>query len=72
LNKLTSLTGGRLYTSGEVVKAIDESLQGNHARYQLAYAAASADGKYHKLRVVCMRNGVRVERERGYFAVPTP
>ena len=72
LIKLTSLTGGRLYTGGEVARAVGESLQGNHARYQLAYAAPSGDGKYHKLRVVCMRKGVRVETQRGYFAAVAP
>ncbi len=72
LLKLASLTGGRLYTGGEVVKAIGESLQGNRARYQLALASASSDGKYHKLRVVCVRKGVRVETQRGYFGVSTP
>jgi VWFA-related protein len=72
LIKLSGLTGGRLYTGGEVVRAIGESLQGNHARYQLALESASADGKYHKLRVVCLRKGVRVETQRGYFAAPTP
>jgi hypothetical protein len=68
LQKLADLTGGRLYHDGQVQKAITDSLKNAGARYQLAYAAPLLDGKYHKLRVACSLEGVRIEVQQGYFA----
>ncbi len=68
LQQLANLTGGQIYSDGEVEKAISQSLEDVRARYQLAYDAPPADGKYHKLRVACTRKGVRIQTQRGYFA----
>jgi len=68
LQQLADLTGGRMYTGGEVGKAIAQSLSDARGRYQLAYDPPSPDGKFHKLRVACARKGVRIEAARGYFA----
>jgi VWFA-related protein len=68
LRKLVDLTGGRMYSGGEVEKAIAQSRENAGARYQFAYTAPSQDGKYHKLRVVSTRKGVRIEARKGYFA----
>jgi len=67
LRQLTNLTGGRMYTGNSVDKAIIQALQNARARYELAYASPHSDGKYHKLRVTCARQGVHVEAPRGYF-----
>jgi VWFA-related protein len=68
LQQLADLTGGRMYSNGEVERAISDSLKNARARYQLAYAAPLPDGKYHKLSVVCTHEGVRIESQQGYFA----
>ena len=68
LQQLANLTGGRVYTGGEVEKAIVHSLRDAGARYRLAFEDPPADGKYHRLRVACTRKGVRLEAQRGYFA----
>jgi len=68
LQELADLTGGRVYSDGEVAKAIAQSLANARAHYQLTYDAPPPDGKYHKLRVACTRKGVRIEAQRGYFA----
>ena len=67
LEQLTDLTGGRMYSRGEVEKAITQSLEGARARYKLVFDGA-ADGKYHNLRVTSTRKGVHVEAPRSYFA----
>jgi len=67
LEQLAGLTGGRMYVGGDAGKAIARSLEDVRARYRLAYTA-SPNGKYHKLRVVSTRKGVRIEAPRGYWA----
>ncbi len=67
LQQIAGLTGGRMYSRGEVEKAITRSLEDARARYQLVFEGA-VDAKYHKLRVTCTRKGVHVEAPRGYFA----
>jgi VWFA-related protein len=68
LQQLANLTGGRMYSNGETEKAITQSLEDARGRYQVAYNAPAADGKYHKLRVACTRKDVRIDSQRGYFA----
>ena len=72
LRQLAFLTGGRVFldTNAEVEKAISESLISSKARYQLTYTPDRRDGKYHRLRVVCTREGVRIQSQEGYFAFP--
>lgn len=72
LRQLAFLTGGRVFldNNAEVEKAISESLLSSKARYQLTYTGPARDGKYHRLRVVCTREGVCIQSQQGYFAVP--
>ena len=72
LRQLAFLTGGRVFldNNAEVEKAISESLLSSKARYQLTYTGPARDGKYHRLRVECTREGVRIQSQQGYFAVP--
>ena len=67
LQQLSQLTGGRVYERGDIAKAITSSLSDAPARYSLQFEAP-ADGKYHKVRVVSTRKGVRIEAPQGYFA----
>jgi hypothetical protein len=57
-----------VYLNNDVGKAISDSFANARGRYQIVYAGASADGKYHKLRLVCAREGVRLQAQQGYFA----
>jgi VWFA-related protein len=68
LHRLADLTGAPMYSDGQTENAIVQSLENAPPRYQLGYEAPPPDGKYHKLRVVCTRKGVRTESRRGYFA----
>jgi hypothetical protein len=70
LQQIAKLTGGRVYdgANNDVENAIEEALQGIRARYQLGYAAPPRDGKYHKLHVVCAREGARIQAPQGYFS----
>jgi hypothetical protein len=63
LEQLARQTGGRVYLNNDVGKAISDSFA--NAR---GYSGAPADGKYHKLPVVCGREGVRLQAQQGYFA----
>jgi VWFA-related protein len=68
LHLLADLTGAPMYSDGQTEKAIVRSLEKAPARYQLGYEMPPPDSKYHKLRVVCARKGVKIESRRGYFA----
>jgi VWFA-related protein len=70
LVQVAGLTGGRMYNSGTVDKVIAQALQDVRATYQIGYdpPAASGDGKYHKLRVTCVRKGVQIQTRQGYYA----
>jgi hypothetical protein len=68
LQQLANSTGGRVYGSGDVDKAVTQSLADVHARYELTYAAPPADGRYHKIRVTCSRKGVHIQAPGSYYA----
>jgi VWFA-related protein len=67
LHQLTSLTGGRMYTGGQVQNAVDDSFGFVRGRYQVAYTKPT-DGKFHKLKVTCTRKGVKLEAPKGIWA----
>jgi VWFA-related protein len=71
LARLADLTGGQVYmnTDADLEKAIQEAVVARNPRYRLTFAASVGDGKYHKLQVLCTREGARVVGPRGYFAV---
>ena len=68
LEQVAGQTGGKVYLNNDVGKAISDSFANARGRYQIVYAGASADGNYHKLRLVCAREGVRLQAQQGYFA----
>jgi VWFA-related protein len=67
LRLLANLTGGRIYAGGDVEKAIDQAQKDQGAKYRFTYSPAARDGKYHRLRVECVRKGVKVEAARVYL-----
>ena len=71
LQQLAELTGGRVYVSlnSEVEPAIRDALQGVLGRYTMAYTAPVSDGKRHRLRVECTREGIHLIAPQERFAV---
>ncbi|HEY6989861.1 MAG TPA: VWA domain-containing protein [Bryobacteraceae bacterium] len=68
LRQLANLTSGRKYSSGDIKRAIADAMEGARGRYHLTYQASEPDRKYHSIRVVCRRKGVRIQAPQGYFA----
>jgi hypothetical protein len=68
LQQLANFTGGRVYGSGDVDKAVTESLADAHARYELTYAAPPTDGRYHKIKVICSRKDIHIQVLGSYYA----
>jgi predicted DNA-binding ribbon-helix-helix protein len=69
---LAELTGGRPDQGKDVGAAIHQAMTDARIGYQLGYypPARNWDSKFHKLRVTCVRKGVRLEFKTGYYALP--
>jgi hypothetical protein len=70
LEQFAGLTGGRAYGTVDIEGAISQAAGDARMSYLLAFAPQldKWDGKYHKLRVACSRNGVRLQTKQGYYA----
>ena len=68
LKQLGDLTGGTVYQDTDTGKAVREAVETSKVRYRLEFAPAAWDGKYHKVRVACTREGVRIVAPQAYFA----
>ncbi|HVW83342.1 MAG TPA: VWA domain-containing protein [Bryobacteraceae bacterium] len=70
LNELAGLTGGRPTGTKDIAAAVRQAVTDVRSSYQIGYYAPeeSMDGKFHKLRVVCKRKGVRIQAKNGYYA----
>jgi len=74
LDELAGLTGGRPTGSKDIGPAVRQAMSDLRTSYQIGYYTPdeSWDGKFHKLRVVCTRKGVRVQAKTGYYAWAEP
>jgi len=68
IEEFASVTGGKVYSSGNLDKALPEVLNAPRATYIIEYTAPAHDDKYHKLRVSTSRKGIHLQAEQGYFA----
>ena len=70
LDQFASLTGGRAYQNNDIAGAIKQAISDARQSYLIAFVPPPEnwDGKYHKIRVTCVRKGVRVQTRQGYFA----
>ena len=70
LDEFAGLTGGRSYGAVDVPRALAQSAADARLSYLIAYDPPldKWDGKYHKIRVVCSRKGVRLQTKQGYYA----
>jgi hypothetical protein len=73
LEKFAALTGG-LYSVRDILSAVETAGSGGKGAYTIQYYPSDLkqNGKYHKLRVTCERNGVAVLSEQGYYAESKP
>jgi VWFA-related protein len=70
LQQFADITGGKAFLNQDVRGAISQATGDARMSYQLAYypTPQAFDGKYHKIRVVCTRKGIRVNSKNGYYA----
>jgi hypothetical protein len=70
LDELPSLTGGRTWTDGKIQEALALAIEDARTAYRLGYypPPQNWDGKYHKIRLICLRRGIRLSAKRGYDA----
>ena len=74
LDDFAGMTGGRPNAGKDIGSAVRQAMSDLRFSYQIGYNAPpqSRDGKFHKLRVVCKRKGVRIQAKSGYYAWPEP
>jgi VWFA-related protein len=72
LDELTTITGGREYSSSRAVEAVQQAIMDSRANYEIGYYSAPADPdpKRRKIRVVCGRREVRLQTAHGFYTVP--
>lgn len=74
LDQFAGLTGGRPDGGKDIGAAIHRAMADLEVSYQIGYYPPQRnwDGKFHKLRVICKRKGVRLQTKTGYYAFPEP
>jgi VWFA-related protein len=74
LDQFAGMTGGRPDSGKDIGAAIKQAMQDVRTSYQIGYypAGQNWDGKFHKIRVVTKRKGVRLQTKTGYYAWPEP
>jgi len=74
LDDFAGLTGGRPDAGKDIGGAVRQAMSDLRFSYQIGYypSLQSRDGKFHKLRIVCKRKGVRVQAKTGYYAWADP
>jgi len=74
LEEFASITGGRLYRSGGVGDALQQSVADARANYEIGYYSepVKPDGKHHKLRVICSRKDVKLLTIPGFYTMLPP
>jgi VWFA-related protein len=70
LEEVALMTGGRAHLDGNVPLALREALGDAQPTYAIGYYPEPWDDKYHKVRLVCIRHGVRILARDGYYAHP--
>jgi len=72
LDELTTITGGREYSSSRAVEAVQQAITDSRANYEIGYYSAPADpdSKRRKIRVVCGRKEVRLQTAHDFYTVP--
>jgi VWFA-related protein len=74
LDQFAGMTGGRPDVGKDIGAAIKQAMSDARTSYQVAYYPPERnwDGKFHKIRIVTKRKGVRLQSKTGYYAWPEP
>jgi VWFA-related protein len=74
LADFAGLTGGRPDMGKDIGAALRQAIADLRVSYQIGYYVPwrSRNGKFHKLRIVCRRKGVRIQAKTGYYAWADP
>ncbi|MDE3194745.1 MAG: VWA domain-containing protein, partial [Acidobacteriota bacterium] len=72
LNQFAAMTGGRPGGGRDIGAAVAQAMTDARTSYEIGYFAPvdNWNGKFHKLRVVCKRKGVKLQTKTGYYAWP--
>jgi VWFA-related protein len=74
LQQFVDLTGGKLYSGGDIERAIADAIELARSSYRLQYAppANNWDGKLHKIRATATRKGIGLQYKQSYTADKSP
>jgi hypothetical protein len=74
LGLLANLTGGRAFTEQDVTTVVKQVQKSADGSYTLAFEEnpEAADNKFHNLRVICDRSGVRLQAKQRFYAIADP
>jgi VWFA-related protein len=69
---IAEVTGGRTYSSGQIMEAIQQAVRDRKSTYRIAYLPPPEnwDGKRHKITIGSTRSGVHLLAPRWYIAEP--
>ena len=72
LEQFARYTGGWETGGLGIGPALQRAMNDVRTSYEVGYAPAlrNWDGKFHKIRVICSRKGVRIQTKEGYYAWP--
>lgn len=70
LNLFAEMTGGRRDAGKDIGAAVRQAINDMRTSYQMAYYPPENnwDDRFHKLRVICTRKGVRIQAKTSYYA----
>jgi len=70
LSQFAELTGGRTKGDTDIGLVVRQAIGDTRTSYQIGYRPPESnwDGKYHKIKVTCVRKGVKVQAKTGYYA----
>jgi hypothetical protein len=70
LDQFAEMTGGRPDAGKDITIAVRQAINDARTSYQIGYYPPEKnwDDKYHKLRVTCTREGVRIQAKTAYYA----
>ena len=70
LETFAGLTGGKAFVRGGTPEALETATVAMHLNYTLGYdpGAQNWNGKFHKVKVTCLRKDVQIQAEDGYIA----
>ena len=74
LEEIAAMTGGELYAQADVPAAMRAAMAASRASYVVGYypPAGNWDGKLHKIKLKCAKDGVKLESKTEYVAYTEP